>query len=1039
MSADRIRDYSGSPYYNPYSPPNLPAGGYPAGSASPHAPGNNASPYGGNPHSTFEQSGFDSNASPYARAAGSGTFEGPVTEARPLPPPPAPAPAPTPAPAPAAAANPHAQVDAMKTQMSLQEKKDFLKQFGVDEKHLKKAKAHEIENAFNQIVDQLKKPGQAELKFKIKGKDYVAKVSLDPVKGEFDIQIKQKKGFFGKVWDGIKKYGQIALTIASFIPGPIGVAARIANAVISSISAFAKGDILGGLAAAAGGLAGGAGAIAGKAISGVAKTVSTVATIVEKGALATKGVIDAVKNKNLGSLLTAVAAGASGVAGALGDGASKLASTMNEVSKWATRGNTALQAAVAAKNGDVLGALNAGSELLSGVAPKSKAADVFQRITSGATTAHNVYHAAKNGDILGALSAGTDFAANQLKDGTRVRERLEDVSAFAAVANKARKGDVLGAVTAGASYAATRTGEGTRARNTLNDVSHYAQTANSVHQAIRSRDYMGAAQALADLAADEVKDPAARRKLEKASQVLKGANVVEDAIQSKDYLAAVTAATALAGQLTGSDETQEAAKLLAVASDVRNAAKSKDPAEIAAALETLGQTLKDVTQRTQKRAVPAPEAAAPAPAGGEAPVTAEPLPSETATPQATPSAPATATSTEADAGQEYVIERGDTLAKIASRTYGDATRWAEVYAYNRDVLGKDPNVIAQGTRIQLPPEDFRLSAQERTELVELAARSHRAHAAAAQTNTRPGSSTSATSAPSQGGGTKPVQTSQGGGTKPVQTQGAAQPPPSKAALNSGIVKIVRNFGTDAPEKLTKLLMQGFGFDEAQTNQFLERLAKTGSGLKTLEKLIDAYGEKEKGNGMAAFAALAEAAGSAWDLLTEAQRTKVVDKMLAPLSGKFGNLASIMRTTKCADVMKVMSGFLNGKAEDVASGLAGVAKQYLTENKLGLDELELLIRSLGELLPKSIRKEMVEKMVAKKIPIAGTIVVGLSDAYSILKNPDDPTKKWALASTVLGAIPGVGTGASAMIDIGLLVAEVAENVENIKKELNVPPK
>ncbi len=598
MSADRIRTSSSPIHYAPYSPSSASSPGSAAVGTPPSAASNTAAPR----HNTYEQSGFDAGAPQHALATRSSTFEQAFVPTPPAPTPTPPAPTPTP-PAPEPAANPHAHLDAMKTDMSLQEKKDFLKQFGVSDKHLKKARPHEIERAFNQIVDQLKQPGDAKLSFKINGKKYEAKIHLDPRRGELDIQIKQKKGFFGKVWDGVKKYGQIALTVASFIPGPIGVAARVANAVISAIGAFKKGDILGGLAAAAGGLAGGAGALAGKAISGVAKTVSTVASIVEKGALAAKGIADGIKNKNWGSVLTAVASGASGVAGALGEGAQKLAATMNEVSKWATHGNTALQAAVAAKNGDLIGALSAGAELASGVAPNSRTADTFQRLAAGASTAQHAYNAARNGDVLGALSAGAGFAAGQVKEDSKARRQLEDVSAYASAANKARRGDVLGALSEGASHAASRQGQGTRAQSTLHDISSYAKKADTVHDALRGGDYMGAAQLLAGFAADEVKDPVAQRKLKKASEVFQGANVVEDAIQSKNYLGAATAAAALAGKLTGSDEAKDAEKLLSAAGDVRTAVKTADLREILESMNKLRKTVKDVTHETGKRAV----------------------------------------------------------------------------------------------------------------------------------------------------------------------------------------------------------------------------------------------------------------------------------------------------------------------------------------------------------------------------------------------------------------------------------------------------
>jgi hypothetical protein len=54
--------------------------------------------------------------------------------------------------------------------------------------------------------------------------------------------------------------------------------------------------------------------------------------------------------------------------------------TLNNVATWATRGQTALQAAAAARNGDILGAIEQGSGLVNEVAPNSRAAGIFRDI-----------------------------------------------------------------------------------------------------------------------------------------------------------------------------------------------------------------------------------------------------------------------------------------------------------------------------------------------------------------------------------------------------------------------------------------------------------------------------------------------------------------------------------------------------------------------------------------------------------------------------------------------------------------------------------
>jgi hypothetical protein len=290
-------------------------------------------------------------------------------------------PAPTAPTEPAAPTSPQEALDQLK-QLPLADKKAFLEQFGVAGKHLNKAKESEINAAFNQALDALKQPGKTKFKLKIGGKKYEAKINLDQQTGQIDIKFKQKKGFLSKLGGALKKIGKIALQVASFIPGPVGVVARVANAVISSVSAFKQGNILGGIAGLAGAVAGGAGAIAGKATSGVARTVANVATGVQRGANAVSAGITAARNGDWSGVLGAVASGARGVADAVANTAGSVARGLNNVADWATRGSQGLQAVAAARNGDIVGALSSGSDLVTNVAPNSRASRVLNDINS---------------------------------------------------------------------------------------------------------------------------------------------------------------------------------------------------------------------------------------------------------------------------------------------------------------------------------------------------------------------------------------------------------------------------------------------------------------------------------------------------------------------------------------------------------------------------------------------------------------------------------------------------------------------------------
>lgn len=53
--------------------------------------------------------------------------------------------------------------------------------------------------------------------------------------------------------------------------------------------------------------------------------------------------------------------------------------------------------------------------------------------------------------------------------------------------------------------------------------------------------------------------------------------------------------------------------------------------------------------------------------------------------------------------KEYVVQKNDTLWKIAVREYGDGNQWKRIYNFNRDRL-KDPNRLKTGQKILLPIE-----------------------------------------------------------------------------------------------------------------------------------------------------------------------------------------------------------------------------------------------------------------------------------------------------------------------------------------------
>lgn len=50
----------------------------------------------------------------------------------------------------------------------------------------------------------------------------------------------------------------------------------------------------------------------------------------------------------------------------------------------------------------------------------------------------------------------------------------------------------------------------------------------------------------------------------------------------------------------------------------------------------------------------------------------------------------------------YTVKAGDSLSSIAQSEMGDANRWRELYAANKDAVGDDPNMIHPGLKLEIP-------------------------------------------------------------------------------------------------------------------------------------------------------------------------------------------------------------------------------------------------------------------------------------------------------------------------------------------------
>lgn len=50
----------------------------------------------------------------------------------------------------------------------------------------------------------------------------------------------------------------------------------------------------------------------------------------------------------------------------------------------------------------------------------------------------------------------------------------------------------------------------------------------------------------------------------------------------------------------------------------------------------------------------------------------------------------------------YTVKAGDSLSNIAQSEMGDANRWRELYAANKDAVGDNPDMIHPGLKLEIP-------------------------------------------------------------------------------------------------------------------------------------------------------------------------------------------------------------------------------------------------------------------------------------------------------------------------------------------------
>ncbi|HMG24129.1 MAG TPA: hypothetical protein VK607_22495, partial [Kofleriaceae bacterium] len=470
--------------------------------------------------------------------------------------------------------------------LSPEQKTRFLVDRGIDRADLDKAGPARTAKLFDDVIKAAHVPGTHKVKIQIKGglfgKSWVVSVTCD-TDGGVDVQAKKEGGLFSKLVGWIKAALPLVLTVLAPITGG---ASLIALSVYQAVNAIKSGNWLGAVIGVAGAVAGiGTLAAVKNGIGGLAQALGKVASVagkVQKTAQAAQAAMAAAKAKNPGSLLTALATGASVFAGAAGTAAGKFGESMKQ---WSAR---------------------------------------LERWSALATGGKQVVDAIKHGDLIAALGGALSTAGTAIGAGSKTDANLQRIAGLTRFVDAGRKALASQPpnYTAVAEAALGLAGQLTGDRR-VDDAARIAAAAGRLKAAWAARDKnpAGVAEAALGLAesiqlarydldhkptvgTDGKPVPEAARaqivaRYQRTTRVVKAAGSVLTAVTAKphpNYLAALDGLTHLVAELTDDKRIDAAAVVTARGEALRRAIASGNPQDILRAGQALGQALDGMRQ-----------------------------------------------------------------------------------------------------------------------------------------------------------------------------------------------------------------------------------------------------------------------------------------------------------------------------------------------------------------------------------------------------------------------------------------------------------
>lgn len=284
-------------------------------------------------------------------------------------------------------------------------------------------------------------------------------------------------------------------------------------------------------------------------------------------------------------------------------------------------------------------------------------------------------------------------------------------------------------------------------------------------------------------------------------------------------------------------------------------------------------------------------------------------------------------------------------------------------------------------------------------------------------------------------------------TKTKPTTAVAKKDPAYAGSNThkGIMKAaeVLKCGAAAIPKYIEFLVRITGSSVDEIGDALDFLGKRADGLEFIVESYKSYVAFGSGKYKDGCISLLKAMGKGWKAMPKAFQDKCVRGLTRilrriPKLKDIGDLLlELHRYNVVPHMLLLVAALWDGKAVDARNAtkdLMDGLKEHPTAVTLAYNLTKIF---LG-FLPDSVKTKLLARMAGRKIPVLGTVLVAVTDIWSIwqAENDADSTEldKWiarmGLASTSAGLFPGAGTALSVVIDLAIIIMTCIEEVNTL---------